>query len=98
MPVSAGQRGHSGCHVASRQARLIWSWIAGIRSARPIPTVIHPVPLTPRTRVRLSVDCMGGDIGPAVTLPACKAFLDGHPDAELLLVGSADALAPAAQW
>jgi len=41
---------------------------------------------------------MGGDFGPSVTLPACKSFLDSHVDAELLLVGLADALAPAAQW
>jgi len=41
---------------------------------------------------------MGGDHGPSVTLPACKAFLDAHPDAELLLVGSPGALAPATHW
>ncbi len=60
--------------------------------------VIHPVPLTPRSRVRLAVDCMGGDFGPSVTLPACQAFLERHPDAELLLVGSPGALAPATDW
>src|SRR5687767_13080952 len=38
---------------------------------------------------------MGGDHGAAVTLPACRAFLDKHPHAELLLVGSAAALEPA---
>lgn len=48
--------------------------------------------------VRLSVDCMGGDHGPSVTLPACQAFLAGHPDAELILVGRADALVAAAGW
>jgi glycerol-3-phosphate acyltransferase PlsX len=37
--------------------------------------------------VTLSVDCMGGDAGAAVTLPACRAFLDSHPGARLLLVG-----------
>ena len=41
---------------------------------------------------------MGGDHGPATTLPACRAFLDKHPDAELVLVGLADALAPARAW
>jgi phosphate acyltransferase len=41
---------------------------------------------------------MGGDVGPSVTLPACKSFLDSHPDAELLLVGSPGALAPATDW
>jgi phosphate acyltransferase len=48
--------------------------------------------------VRLAVDCMGGDHGPAVTLPACRAFLAAHPQAELILVGKADALAQAAGW
>ena len=48
--------------------------------------------------IRLSVDCMGGDHGPSVTLPACRAFLDAHPEAELVLVGRADALAEAAAW
>ena len=41
---------------------------------------------------------MGGDHGPSVTLPACRAFLQRHPDAELLLVGSAAALAGAKDW
>ena len=41
---------------------------------------------------------MGGDLGPAVTLPACKAFLDAHPQVELVLVGSAAVLATTAHW
>ena len=48
--------------------------------------------------IRLAVDCMGGDHGPSVTLPACRAFLAAHPNAELLLVGRADALSLAAHW
>ena len=48
--------------------------------------------------IRLAVDCMGGDHGPSVTLPACKAFLASHPQAELILVGRADALAEANGW
>jgi len=48
--------------------------------------------------LRLAVDCMGGDHGPSVTLPACKAFLAAHPQAELVLVGRPDALASAAGW
>jgi glycerol-3-phosphate acyltransferase PlsX len=48
--------------------------------------------------VRIAVDCMGGDHGAAVTLPACRAFLQSHPGAELLLVGTVAALAPAAGW
>ena len=41
---------------------------------------------------------MGGDHGPAATLPACQAFLHSHPTAELLLVGSGQALARATDW
>ncbi|MED5619514.1 phosphate acyltransferase PlsX [Ideonella sp. BN130291] len=48
--------------------------------------------------VRIAVDCMGGDHGPAVTLPACQAFLRAHPQAELVLVGTPEALAPARGW
>jgi len=55
----------------------------------------EPAPLT---RVRIAVDCMGGDHGASVTLPACRHFLDKHPEVELLLVGSAAALAPARAW
>ena len=42
--------------------------------------------------ITLAVDCMGGDHGPAVTLVACRNFLDQHPEAALLLVGRPDAL------
>ncbi len=35
---------------------------------------------------------MGGDHGPRITLPACRRFLDEHPDAQLLLVGLPEAL------
>ena len=41
---------------------------------------------------------MGGDHGPAVTLPACRAFLDKHPSAELVLVGTEAALTGAKAW
>ena len=41
----------------------------------------------------IAVDCMGGDHGLAITLPACRAFLDTHPHARLLLVGQAQQLA-----
>ncbi len=51
-----------------------------------------------RSPVRIAVDCMGGDHGPSVTLPACRAFLAKHPQAELLLVGRAEELVPAAGW
>lgn len=52
----------------------------------------------PLTKVRLSVDCMGGDHGPSVTLPACRAFLDRHPDAQVILVGTEEALRSALSW
>ncbi len=51
--------------------------------------------MTSPTPITLSVDCMGGDHGPRVTLAACRRFLDTHPHARLLLVGRAEALA---QW
>lgn len=43
--------------------------------------------------IRIAVDAMGGDIGPVVTLPACLAFLEAHPEAELMLVGQPEVLA-----
>jgi phosphate acyltransferase len=44
--------------------------------------------------ITVAVDCMGGDAGPATTLPACAAFLRSHPHARLLLVGQPEALGP----
>ncbi len=52
----------------------------------------------PLDTVRLAVDVMGGDHGPSVTLPACRSFLDRHPKAELILVGTESALAEARAW
>ena len=43
--------------------------------------------------IRIAVDAMGGDVGPAVTLPASLAFLDGHPEAALVLVGKPELMA-----
>ncbi|WP_081960975.1 phosphate acyltransferase PlsX [Aquabacterium sp. NJ1] len=60
---------------------------AGVRSSE---GVLSPV--------RIVVDCMGGDHGPTVTLPAAKSFLDKHPEAELVLVGLAEAIEPARNW
>ncbi|RFP78274.1 phosphate acyltransferase PlsX [Hydrogenophaga borbori] len=42
--------------------------------------------------ITIAVDCMGGDVGPVVTMPAAEAFLAGHPQARLLLVGRAEDL------
>lgn len=52
----------------------------------------------PLARVRLAVDCMGGDHGPTVTLPACREFLQRHSHAELLLVGTPEARGQAEGW
>jgi phosphate acyltransferase len=40
----------------------------------------------------LAIDCMGGDHGPGVTLPACRRFLEHRPDASLILVGAQERL------
>ena len=37
--------------------------------------------------ITIAVDCMGGDYGPLVTLPACRKFLQDRPQAALILVG-----------
>lgn len=42
--------------------------------------------------ITIAVDCMGGDHGPRVTLPACRNFLERNADVQLLLVGLPDSL------
>ncbi|QIE24550.1 Phosphate acyltransferase [Caballeronia sp. SBC1] len=42
--------------------------------------------------VKITIDCMGGDHGPAVTVPAAVSFVRSHPDAQLLLVGIESAI------
>ena len=42
--------------------------------------------------VTLAVDAMGGDHGPAVTVPASLRFLEGAHDARIILVGRHDAI------
>jgi glycerol-3-phosphate acyltransferase PlsX len=42
--------------------------------------------------ITIAVDCMGGDHGTRVTLPACTQFLNQHSDVELILVGLADSM------
>ncbi|MDR2261624.1 MAG: phosphate acyltransferase PlsX [Azoarcus sp.] len=46
--------------------------------------------------VTIAVDCMGGDHGPSVTVPAALAFLRAHPAIHVILVGREEALAPLA--
>ena len=42
--------------------------------------------------VKLTIDCMGGDHGPSVTVPAAVNFVRSHPDAQLMLVGIESAI------
>ena len=42
--------------------------------------------------ITLSIDCMGGDHGPSVTVPAAVSFLAAEAGANLILVGKADAI------
>ncbi|WP_250472733.1 phosphate acyltransferase PlsX [Caballeronia sp. GAFFF1] len=42
--------------------------------------------------VKITIDCMGGDHGPAVTVPAAVNFVRSHPDAHLMLVGIEQAI------
>lgn len=43
-------------------------------------------------RLCVAIDCMGGDHGPHVTVPAACDFLAGHPDACVILVGIREAV------
>ena len=42
--------------------------------------------------VTVAIDCMGGDHGPTVTVPAVKAFLRSHLNARAVLVGRSEVL------
>ena len=42
----------------------------------------------------VAIDCMGGDHGPVVTVPAALSFLKGHPEARVILVGQEERLQP----
>lgn len=42
--------------------------------------------------VRIAVDCMGGDHGPAVTVPAAIRFLGANEEAAMILVGLEDSI------
>lgn len=44
--------------------------------------------------IKLAIDCMGGDHGVSVTVPAAISFLATHDDAEVVLVGRPDAIEP----
>jgi len=42
--------------------------------------------------IKISIDCMGGDHGPAVTVAAAISFVRREPEAELVLVGLEEAI------
>jgi glycerol-3-phosphate acyltransferase PlsX len=42
----------------------------------------------------IAIDCMGGDHGPSVTVPAALDFLTSHPGANVILVGQEALLRP----
>jgi phosphate acyltransferase len=42
--------------------------------------------------ITVAIDCMGGDHGPHVTVPAVLEFQRSHPDVDVLLVGPRDAI------
>jgi glycerol-3-phosphate acyltransferase PlsX len=42
--------------------------------------------------IKISIDCMGGDHGPSVTIPAAVSFVKNEPGAELILVGLEDVI------
>lgn len=46
--------------------------------------------------ITLAIDCMGGDHGPSVVVPAVFDFLRSDPDCSAILVGRRDALLPIA--
>ena len=50
--------------------------------------------MTTAERLPVAVDAMGGDHGPAVTVPASLAFLEATPGAAVVLVGRPDAIEP----
>src|SRR5450759_1666318 len=42
--------------------------------------------------ITLAIDCMGGDHGPSVIIPAALSFQKSHPLGNIVLVGSQDAI------
>ncbi|MBK7953091.1 MAG: phosphate acyltransferase PlsX [Candidatus Accumulibacter sp.] len=44
--------------------------------------------------ITVAIDCMGGDHGPRVTVPAAREFVRDHPDARVILVGLTESIEP----
>jgi glycerol-3-phosphate acyltransferase PlsX len=40
--------------------------------------------------INIAIDCMGGDRGVSVTVPAAIQFIESHPDAHVILVGKTE--------
>ena len=40
--------------------------------------------------INIAIDCMGGDCGVSVTVPAAIQFIESHPDAHVILVGKTE--------
>jgi glycerol-3-phosphate acyltransferase PlsX len=45
-------------------------------------------------KVRIALDAMGGDFGPAVVIPGAEIALERHPDTEFVLFGDETAIRP----
>ena len=45
-------------------------------------------------KVRIALDAMGGDIGPAVVVPGADLSLARHPDTEFILYGDQAVVTP----
>jgi phosphate acyltransferase len=59
----------------------------GQGSAAPGAVGISHTTVREHVKTTLTIDCMGGDHGPSVTVPAAVSFVRSHPDAHLMLVG-----------
>ena len=60
----------------------------------PSANPVRPVRSNGLPMITIAVDCMGGDHGLVVTLPACRNFLEKHTDARLILVRLPDSASP----
>src|SRR6476620_1511580 len=69
---------------------------SGRRSRR--TNVRVPADAPPRTfmpdKVRIALDAMGGDVGPAVIVPGAQISLERHPGIEFLMFGDRLAIEP----
>src|SRR5262249_26137038 len=57
-----------------------------------LPQDSYPKPMA--QKVRIALDAMGGDVGPAVVVPAAETASARHPDTEFLFYGDEAVVAP----